>query len=110
MLSGDFGKLNANDYNNLAFLGRTLIGANHIRKSVVKPSKTGTNKVEVKVKINGEDYTASYTASSRIPWFICTTTRAAPFFAQYSFKIEKRHTESAPPETPATITSPSSTI
>ena len=32
------------------------------------------------------------------------------FFAQYSFKIEKRHTESAPPETPATITSPSSTI
>lgn len=64
MSSGDFDKLNANDYNNLAFLGRTLIGANHIRKSVVKPAKTGDNKVEVKVKINGEDYTASYTASS----------------------------------------------
>ena len=64
MLSGDFGKLNANDYNNLAFLGRTLIGANHIRKSVVKPTKTGNNKVETEVTINGKDYTASYTASS----------------------------------------------
>ena len=64
MSSGDFGKLDANDYNNLAFLGRTLIGANHIRKSVVKPAKTGSNKVETEVKINGKDYTASYTASS----------------------------------------------
>lgn len=64
MLSGDFGKLDANDYNNLAFLGRTLIGANHIRKSIVKPSKTGNNKVETEVTINGKDYTASYTASS----------------------------------------------
>jgi hypothetical protein len=64
MSSGDFDKLDANDYNNLAFLGRTLIGANHIRKSVVKPSKTGNNKVETEVTINGKDYTASYTASS----------------------------------------------
>lgn len=64
MSSGDFDKLNANDYNNLAFLGRTLIGANHIRKSVVKPAKTGSNKVETEVTINGKDYTASYTASS----------------------------------------------
>lgn len=64
MLSGDFGKLNANDYNNLAFLGRTLIGANHIRKSVVKPSKTGDNKVETEVTVDGTDYTISYTASS----------------------------------------------
>ena len=64
MLSGDFGKLNANDYNNLAFLGRTLIGANHIRKSVVKPSKTGKNKVETEVTVDGTDYTISYTASS----------------------------------------------
>lgn len=64
MSSGDFGKLDANDYNNLAFLGRTLIGANHIRKSVVKPSKTGSNKVETEVTVDGIDYTVSYSASS----------------------------------------------
>lgn len=64
MSSGDFGKLDANDYNNLAFLGRTLIGANQIKKSVVKPSKTGNNKIETEVTVDGVDYTLSYTAPS----------------------------------------------
>lgn len=64
MLSGDFGKLDANDYNNLAFLGRTLIGANQIKKSVVKPSKTKNNKVETEVTVDGIDYTVSYSAPS----------------------------------------------